>query len=74
MDLHTRHDVASVQVHRAVAPEVAHASTSTHKIATSANDAFEGFASGGVCTRGATSLFVSGIEQSVDLYRSPSGL
>ena len=55
MDLHTRHDVASVQVHRAVAPEVAHASTGTHKIATSANGAFEGFASGGVCTRGATS-------------------
>ena len=56
MDLRTRHNVASAQVQQAVSPEVAHASTGTHKIATSANDAFEGFASGGVCTRGATSL------------------
>ena len=56
MDFNTRHDVASVNLYRVVAPEVAHASTGTHKIATSANDAFEGFASGGVCTRGATSL------------------
>ena len=47
MDLRTRHNVASAQVQQAVAPEVAHASTGTHKIATSANDAFDGW-----CKRG----------------------
>ena len=47
MDLRTRHNVASAQVYRAVAPKVAHASTGTHKIATSANGAFDEFVSGG---------------------------
>ena len=61
MDLRTRHNVASAQVQQAVSPEVAHASTGTHKIATSANGAFDGFASEGYCTRGATSLQVCGL-------------